>query len=272
MARVYLFVTYRNDLEALQARKVALDAAVDSATRERDATAQILEEAKARTRLPVLPNLRIASPCTERWDAMSGDERVRHCGKCDKDVFDLSALTREQAESLIRERAGDLCARYYQRKDGTILLADCEVGARGVRRRNYLAAGIAVTLAGGTAGAIALSANDPPEQVGSLSTDELEHTMGKIDFGSPVEPQHWTKTGIDECDAYGDSLYSYFWCDSVTADTGATMLDGFRQSEEAWKLVPPDQRSKIAESCTSAREELESRAHAAGCELHRFFR
>jgi hypothetical protein len=65
-----------------------------------------------RCRLPVLDNIRIASPCAADWNAMTGDERVRHCGACKKDVFNLSALTRDEAELLIREKHGDLCGRY----------------------------------------------------------------------------------------------------------------------------------------------------------------
>src|SRR5512143_2812960 len=123
-------MTYRDDLEALSARKAALDAELVAKTQERDEAARLLADAQARSRLPVLPNIRIASPCSASWDDMKGDDRVRHCAKCDKDVFNLSAMTREQAESLVLDKKGDLCARYYQRKDGTLLLSDCEVGRK----------------------------------------------------------------------------------------------------------------------------------------------
>jgi hypothetical protein len=83
------------------------------------------------TRLPVLlENLRIASPCSADWDQMSGDERVRFCGKCEKNVYNLSAMTRADAEALVREKEGRMCVRLYQRSDGTVLTADCPVGVR----------------------------------------------------------------------------------------------------------------------------------------------
>ncbi|HVV84397.1 MAG TPA: hypothetical protein VHE35_15120 [Kofleriaceae bacterium] len=138
---------YRDDVAALAARHEALAAEVAERTRERDDAARILAEAKARARLPVLDNIRIASPCTAAWSAMVGDERVRHCGACDKDVFNLSAMTRDEAEALIVEKAGKLCARYFQRADGTILLADCAVGVKRRRRRRLVAAGTAALLA-----------------------------------------------------------------------------------------------------------------------------
>jgi len=36
-------------------------------------------------------------------------------------VFDLSALTRDEAEALLIAKKGKLCAQYFRREDGTIL-------------------------------------------------------------------------------------------------------------------------------------------------------
>ena len=155
-------MTYRNDIDALAARKTALEFEVEQKTRERDLAAMLLHEAKARAKLPILDNIRVATPCKADWSEMqrvpadqSGktidDERVRHCMKCDKDVFNLSQMTREDAESLLREKQGNLCARYFQRTDGTIITSDCEVGKQQRRRRRVIAVGAAAMLAGGGA-------------------------------------------------------------------------------------------------------------------------
>src|SRR3569833_3413671 len=112
-------MSYRNDVDALEARKTALEFEVEQKKRERDLAAMLLHEAKARAKLPILDNIRVATPCSADWNDMVGDERVRHCGKCDKDVFNLSQMTREDAEALLQEKQGNLCARYYQRADGT---------------------------------------------------------------------------------------------------------------------------------------------------------
>jgi hypothetical protein len=144
-------MSYRSDLDALSARHDALAGEVAAKTRELDATRRLLDEAKRRARLPVLPNIRVASPCAADWNQMIGDERVRHCGACDKNVYNLSAMTRDEAEALIVAREGRLCVRYFQRKDGTILLKDCTVGTRQRRKRRLIAAGAAALLAGGGA-------------------------------------------------------------------------------------------------------------------------
>ncbi len=76
----------------------------------------------------MLDQIKIASPCSADWEQMEGNDRVRFCGECKKNVFNLSAMTRRDAEALIREKNGDMCARLYRRVDGTVLTEDCPVG------------------------------------------------------------------------------------------------------------------------------------------------
>jgi hypothetical protein len=65
---------------------------------------------------------------------MQGDDRVRYCGQCQLNVYNLSDMTRSEAERLINETEGRLCVSYFQRADGTILTRDCPVGLRLARR------------------------------------------------------------------------------------------------------------------------------------------
>jgi hypothetical protein len=66
---------------------------------------------------------------------MPGDDHARLCGVCDKHVYNLSILSREEGNELIREKEGKLCVRFYRRFDGTVLTADCPVGLRMVKRQ-----------------------------------------------------------------------------------------------------------------------------------------
>lgn len=88
-------------------------------------------------RLTQLDSIRIASPCHVRWDSMSGDERSRFCSSCQLRVYNLAAMTAEEAADLISKSDGNLCVRLYRRRDGTILTRDCPTGqkARGLRKR-----------------------------------------------------------------------------------------------------------------------------------------
>jgi hypothetical protein len=99
-----------------------------------------------------LENIRVAAPCRADWNHMEGDDRVRHCQSCAKNVYNLSEMSREAAEKLIAEKEGDLCVRFYQRADGTIITDNCPVGLKIVRRPfKWLIAGFAALMASGAA-------------------------------------------------------------------------------------------------------------------------
>src|SRR5688572_18299741 len=85
--------------------------------------------------LGLLDSIQIASPCTASWEAMTGDDRSRFCSECRLSVYNIAAMTREEAEALIVEKEGRLCARIYRRADGTVLTRDCPVGLRAVRAK-----------------------------------------------------------------------------------------------------------------------------------------
>lgn len=82
-----------------------------------------------------LDYVRVAAPCSAGWDNMIGNERVRFCGQCQLNVYNLSAMTKQDAERLVTQAEGRLCIRYYRRTDGTILTRNCPVGLRALKRR-----------------------------------------------------------------------------------------------------------------------------------------
>jgi len=93
-----------------------------------------------------LDNIKIASPCSADWSAMEGDDRRRFCGDCKLNVYNLSGMTRYDAENLLRLSEGRLCVRYFQRPDGTVLTEDCPVGWAKVKQRISLMAAAAFSL------------------------------------------------------------------------------------------------------------------------------
>ncbi|HSK00416.1 MAG TPA: hypothetical protein VK932_04210 [Kofleriaceae bacterium] len=176
-------MTFRSDLDALRARHDALETEVAARQQELLETRRMIDEVQRRASLPVLDSIRVASPCSADWGRMTGDERVRACGDCDKNVYNLSGMTREEAEALILEKEGRLCVRYYRRADGTILFGDCTVGAQHRRGRRVLA-GVAVLLT--TAGVAAYGAFDGAHVLGKMEPlPEVE--MGKMRGELPPE-------------------------------------------------------------------------------------
>jgi len=173
-------MAYRDDLTALAARHDALAGEVEHKTRELEDSRRLLEQARARARLPVLDNLQVAAPCSADWNAMVGDDRARRCGDCKKDVYNLTDMTRDEAEALIVATAGNLCVRYFQRHDGTILLADCVVGAKRRRRRKLvmIAGATALLATGGVAAYKKLAHQQEEEMVmGRMQVREPTHEV-----------------------------------------------------------------------------------------------
>jgi len=61
-----------------------------------------------------IDNVRVGSPCTEDWNKMHGNDQVRMCDHCVKEVNNLSELTRKQAKRLVRSSDGNICIRYFE--------------------------------------------------------------------------------------------------------------------------------------------------------------
>jgi len=82
-----------------------------------------------------LSNVKVAAPCPADWRWMYGNDRVRFCNQCRLNVYNLSAMTKPEAEDLIRNTEGRLCVRFYRRSDGTILTQNCPVGLRAIKKK-----------------------------------------------------------------------------------------------------------------------------------------
>jgi hypothetical protein len=107
------------------------------------------------TRLPVmqpepdsLDTLTIATPCQVPWESLAGDDRVRHCGRCRQNVYNIESFERVEALRLIQAREGRVCLRLYRRTDGTLVTADCWSRLRAARRRGLVTFAVALVLVG----------------------------------------------------------------------------------------------------------------------------
>lgn len=87
------------------------------------------------TNSPNIDHLRVATPCPVGWNQMRGNDQVRFCDHCQLNVYNISELSKLEAQRLITSTEGRLCARLYRRADGTILTKDCPVGLRALRLR-----------------------------------------------------------------------------------------------------------------------------------------
>ena len=77
----------------------------------------------------------VAKPCSANWNEMTGDERARHCAGCGMNVYNISAMTANEARGLIASHEGTrLCIRLFKRADGTVITRDCPKGLAAYRR------------------------------------------------------------------------------------------------------------------------------------------
>jgi len=156
--------------------------------------------------------IEIASPCTIPWEGMPGNDRVRFCGQCRQNVFNVEALSREEARRLIARQEGRLCVRMLRRPDGTIVTADCWSRLRAARRRGIIplvATLVLVFFAELVAigsGLFALrrlvgawASGGPPVSAPCSTHPEVPvPTVGKIRVAPPANPNHdpWLRPSV----------------------------------------------------------------------------
>jgi hypothetical protein len=82
-----------------------------------------------------LDQISIPKPCPASWDDMTGDARIRHCSQCQKNVYNISEMSRREALTLIQQHEGRICIRLYRREDGKIMTTDCPKGLAVARQK-----------------------------------------------------------------------------------------------------------------------------------------
>ncbi|MFN7972774.1 MAG: hypothetical protein U0166_10570 [Acidobacteriota bacterium] len=127
-----------------------------------------------------LEMLRIPSPCPADWDAMPGDDRVRHCGACRLDVYNIAGLSRDEAETLIASHEGRVCLRLYRRLDGRIVTKDCvAVRAGRLKRVAALTAAFSLVLAVHASSVLGRGGRSPVSQGTSDAIAEICGSGGR---------------------------------------------------------------------------------------------
>jgi hypothetical protein len=122
---------------------------------------------------------------------MCGNDRVRYCGHCKKHVFNLSGMTRPEAEDFLLRQEGGLCVRFYRRPDGSVMTQDCQSFAA-TRRWVTAGLGLAGVLLAGLIAMLA-TAGPPRGRIAPLWAHEIEPFRTILQW---LEP---TPTVMGEC-------------------------------------------------------------------------
>jgi hypothetical protein len=92
-----------------------------------------------------------------RWEQLAGNDRVRFCGHCQQNVYNVASLTMDEATALIQRCEGRVCMRLQRRADGTVITRDCFHVVRRARERIVgTALGLAVMALGFWTGMVGL--------------------------------------------------------------------------------------------------------------------
>lgn len=128
-----------------------------------------------------LDNLKVASPCPADWNEMYGDERKRFCSECKLNVYNLSDMTRREAENFLINAEGRVCVKFYQRADGTLLTKNCPVGWQAVKKRVSRTAKAFVSICAGLFGGIfAFNQFQPKQNVAGETSVKVSAIDSKI--------------------------------------------------------------------------------------------
>jgi hypothetical protein len=139
--------------------------------------------------LPILDldNIDVATPCTANWDAMTVvGAAVRHCGACEKNVYNVSGMTRQSATELLLENEGNICVRFVKRHDGTLITNDCPVGVALWRKRARRAA-MAVSAMATAVVAFAVSSGVWSKRMACTATTPVD-TATETSVETPPQP------------------------------------------------------------------------------------
>jgi len=103
---------------------------------------------------------------------MDGNEQIRFCIECSKQVHNLSSMTREQAEDLLAKAGGELCAKIDRDDRGRIITIDqlSQPSLLRIRTLRFTSAAVAALLGIG----IAVQAEVPSPQYRIVSVSSVQ--------------------------------------------------------------------------------------------------
>jgi Carboxypeptidase regulatory-like domain len=125
----------------------------------------------------MLQNVRTASPCSAGRKKMAGDEQVIFCSECNRNVYNLSAMTGDEIVAPLASQERRTCDRRCRQADRTLLTKNCLVGFRAAVGRGSQIAGMvfgaAMCLSLAAAQQAPKTASPPPIQIEAQKTAAL---------------------------------------------------------------------------------------------------
>lgn len=68
----------------------------------------------------LLDSIDVPEPCPKKWDEMIGDQKTRLCQSCDKNIYNISEMTRGEVRKLLFQSKEKVCIRLEKDSNGTV--------------------------------------------------------------------------------------------------------------------------------------------------------
>lgn len=68
-----------------------------------------------------LENFEVPQPCAMNWDEMTGNEEVRHCGKCQHQIYNISEMPKRRALKVLNQPNERVCISYLQDEQNQVI-------------------------------------------------------------------------------------------------------------------------------------------------------
>ena len=180
----------------------------------------------------LIDRLEIPNPCLADWERMVGTQQIRFCEECNKHVYNLSGMTRGEAEVLISSAPkGSLCARLMRDADGITVTREDQPGEQLLWRRASPIANAVVSAILTMATPAVASAGQVANQ-NSSSTSFVESVEAKPDWQGPA-----TMLSGTVADPTGAAIEGALLA-LLNEDTGDTQLVA-SSSDGAFRLFVP---------------------------------
>ncbi|NJM53522.1 MAG: carboxypeptidase regulatory-like domain-containing protein, partial [Blastocatellia bacterium] len=88
----------------------------------------------------LLDSIDVPKPCDKIWDEMIGNDVSRFCLHCEKDIYNISAMTRKEAKKLLFQSSEKVCIRMEKEANGRIKTLKKQLHQ--ITRQMPLAAGV----------------------------------------------------------------------------------------------------------------------------------
>ena len=167
----------------------------------------------------------VKSPCDESWGQMTPTgPGQRNCELCSQAVYNLSEMTKVEAEALVFESTGRVCVRFFRRMDGTVVTSDCspvrfrhlrQAGQGGLRIAAKVIGAVVAVLSvlgfarfigfspfGRTQGEIAVQGamTPEPQTPEPVIWEPLEAELGEVEYGYPEDHTPQEQSGPENTD------------------------------------------------------------------------